>query len=41
MLTDCGVIAWMILARKARLLTPENRAAARAQIEKNTCRRRT
>jgi hypothetical protein len=33
MLTDWWGYCWMILAEKRGLLTPENRAAARAQIE--------
>src|SRR6202041_3213137 len=33
MLTDWGGYCWMILAEKRGLLTPENRTAARAQIE--------
>src|SRR6201991_5350661 len=33
MLTDWGGFCWMILAEKRGLLTPENRAAARAAIE--------
>jgi hypothetical protein len=35
MLTDWWGYCWMILAEKRGLLTPENRAAARAAIEKN------
>ena len=42
MLTDWWGYCWMILAEKRGLLTPENRAAARARkSRKNTCRRRT
>jgi hypothetical protein len=33
MLTDWWGYCWMILAEKRGLLTPENRTAARAQIE--------
>ena len=33
MLTDWWGVCWMILAEKRGLLTPENRAAARAAIE--------
>lgn len=33
MLTDWWGFCWMILAEKRGLLTPENRSAARAQIE--------
>ena len=33
MLTDSWGYCWMILAEKRGLLTPENRAAARAAIE--------
>jgi hypothetical protein len=33
MLTDWWGFCWMILAEKRGLLTPENRAAARAEIE--------
>jgi hypothetical protein len=33
MLTDWWGYCWMILAEKRGLLTPENRAAARARIE--------
>ena len=33
MLTDWWGFCWMILAEKRGLLTPENRAAARAAIE--------
>ena len=33
MLTDWWGYCWMILAEKRGLLTPENRAAARAAIE--------
>lgn len=33
MLTDWWGFCWMILAEKRRLLTPENRAASRADIE--------
>ena len=35
MLTDWWGYCWMILAEKRGLLTPENRAAARAAIEEN------
>jgi hypothetical protein len=35
MLTDWWGYCWMILAEKRGLLTPENRAAARARIEEN------
>ena len=35
MLTDWWGFCWMILAEKRGLLTPENRAAARAAIEEN------
>ncbi|UGV28306.1 hypothetical protein E0H22_23080 [Rhodopseudomonas boonkerdii] len=34
MLTDWWGYCWMILAEKRGLLTPENRAAARAEIER-------
>ena len=35
MLTDWWGYRWMILAEERGLLTPENRAAARAAIEEN------
>ena len=41
MLSDWWGYCWMILAEKRGLLTPENRAAARAQIEEKYRRRRT